>query len=184
MSRINGKFITFITGGARSGKSSFAEKLAAEYTDVTYIATADCLDAEMEERIKIHKLRRPHSWQTWEGDITSLPDEIAGMSGALVLDCLTMYLTRRFLAAPESESDDEAAWFAVEREILSSVEKIFTAVNCRLIAVSNEIGLGVVPPYLMGRRFRDIQGRANQLAASVSDEVAFMVSGLPLWVKK
>jgi adenosylcobinamide kinase/adenosylcobinamide-phosphate guanylyltransferase len=141
----------------------------------------------MEERIKIHKSRRPPSWHTWEGDISSLPEEMAKMNGTLLLDCVTMYLTRLFLSASESEGDDEEAWFEAERKILASVERIFLCgkgLGKRLIAVSNEVGFGLVPPYLMGRRFRDMQGRANQAAALHSDEVVLIVAGLPLWIKK
>lgn len=179
--------ITLILGGARSGKSSFAESLARESAAVTYIATADSKDSEMEARIEAHKRKRPSGWCTWEGDIASLPDEIAGMEGVLLLDCLTMYLSRLMLASPEAEGTDEAAWDASEREMLGSVGMIFSRAKSagkRLIAVSNETGLGVVPPYLLGRRFRDTQGRANQIAAGYADEVALMVAGLPLWLKR
>jgi adenosylcobinamide kinase/adenosylcobinamide-phosphate guanylyltransferase len=177
--------ITLVLGGARSGKSSFAERLALGES-VTYIATADSRDLEMEARIKIHKSRRPASWRTWEGDVASLPEDIAGMEGLLLLDCLTMCLTRLFLSTPESEGDDEGAWMERERDILTIVERIFTSAadsGKRLVVVSNEVGFGLVPPYLLGRRFRDTQGRANQLAASLSDEVALIVAGLPLWLK-
>jgi adenosylcobinamide kinase/adenosylcobinamide-phosphate guanylyltransferase len=179
--------ITLVLGGARSGKSTFAESLARECGGVTFIATADSKDSEMEARIELHKVRRPPEWRTWEGDIASLPEEIALLEGALLLDCLTMYLTRSFLASPESESSDEGAWTCEERKILESVRNIFSRAGeagKRLIVVSNEVGLGLVPPYLMGRRFRDMQGRANQIAAGYSDEVALIVAGIPLWVKR
>jgi adenosylcobinamide kinase/adenosylcobinamide-phosphate guanylyltransferase len=178
--------ITLVLGGARSGKSTFAERLVAGCAPVTYIATADSKDSEMEQRIKIHKSRRPEGWRTWEGEAASLPGDIAGMEGALLLDCLTMFLSRLFLSAPESEGDDEEAWSGAERGILALVEKIFSsaaAADKRLVAVSNEVGFGLVPPYLMGRRFRDTQGRANQIAASLSDDVVLIVAGLPLWLK-
>jgi adenosylcobinamide kinase/adenosylcobinamide-phosphate guanylyltransferase len=179
--------ITLILGGARSGKSSFAESLAKDMLAVTYIATADSKDSEMEARIERHKKRRPSCWHTWEGDIRSLADDIPNMEGTLLLDCLTMYLSRLMLASPESEGEDETAWDAAEREILESIGKIFSSARDagkNLIAVSNETGLGVVPPYLLGRRFRDMQGRANQIAAARADEVALMVAGLPLWLKR
>jgi adenosylcobinamide kinase/adenosylcobinamide-phosphate guanylyltransferase len=179
--------ITLVLGGARSGKSAFAESLARECGDVTFIATADSRDSEMEARIDTHKRRRPPDWRTWEGDVSSLPGAVPGMRGALLLDCLTMYLSRLFLSCPEPEGEDEGAWAGSEEKILASVEKIFSgAKNAgkRLIAVSNEVGFGLVPPYLMGRRFRDMQGRANQAAAGLSDEVVLIVAGLPLWIKK
>lgn len=182
--------ITLILGGARSGKSTFAEQLASFREDVTYIATADAGDAEMEERIQIHKTRRPSAWKTWEGPIETLPQAMAEMPGTLLLDCLTMYLTRMLLASPAAESDSEAAWFEAERTILHSVETMLSDFRrthaddaSQLLVVSNEVGFGLVPPYLMGRRFRDMQGRANQIAAGCADRVAFVVAGLPLWIK-
>ncbi len=199
--------ITLILGGARSGKSSFAEGLAldlSQMSGVTYIATADSQDLEMAYRIERHKSRRPEEWNTWEKDINTLPEAVASMEGVLLLDCLTMYLTRRFLASPASESEDEAVWANAEQDILASVETMFahalsepkepsfpfisTSLETpepwsHLIVVSNEVGFGLVPPYQMGRRFRDMQGRANQIAASYADNVALVVAGLPMWFK-
>jgi adenosylcobinamide kinase/adenosylcobinamide-phosphate guanylyltransferase len=182
--------ITLILGGTRSGKSSFAETLAREFGDVTFIATADSKDAEMEARIKIHKDRRPAGWKTWEGDVGALPSEIAKMRGTLLLDCLTMYLSRLLLASSAFEGDDWDVWQAEERGILAGIEDLFAgfaasrSVERRLIVVSNEVGLGLVPPFAQGRRFRDVQGRANQIVARFSDSVAFMAAGLPMWLKK
>jgi adenosylcobinamide kinase/adenosylcobinamide-phosphate guanylyltransferase len=174
----------------------FAEQLAGDNSagGVVYIATADSGDEETAARIKIHKNRRPANWATWEGDVSSLPGAIKNLSAqkdVLLLDCLTMFLTRLFLNCPESEQDGEEAWRNCENKILGQVEKIFASFQepgCgetkRLIVVSNEVGGGVVPPYLLGRRFRDIQGRANQIAARRADEVALIVAGIPLWVKR
>lgn len=195
--------VTLILGGASSGKSTFAEGLALDLSNtsgVTYIATADSLDREMAYRIERHKSRRPKHWQTWEKDICTLPEALGSMNGVLLLDCLTMYLTRLFLASPSAESDDESAWVSTEQMLLDSVARIFETLPAEtspgpfvqitdfdppthLIVVSNEVGFGVVPPSLMGRRFRDIQGRANQIAASYADNVALIVAGLPLWIK-
>jgi adenosylcobinamide kinase/adenosylcobinamide-phosphate guanylyltransferase len=179
--------ITLILGGARSGKSCFAETLAREFGDVTFIATADSKDAEMEARIKLHKDRRPADWVTWEGDIAALSHEIAKMRGTLLLDCLTMYLSRLSLASPAFDGDDGDAWQAEERRILAGVEDLFAGFAAggerRIIVVSNEVGFGLVPPFAQGRRFRDVQGRANQIAARFSDSVALMVAGLPMWLK-
>jgi adenosylcobinamide kinase/adenosylcobinamide-phosphate guanylyltransferase len=186
--------ITVILGGARSGKSTYAENLAREgarHGGVVYLATADALDQEMEKRIQIHKTRRPSDWRTWEGDIETLPDEIKKLSGTILLDCLTMYMSRLFLSSPEAEGDDENAWFGAESKILCMVEKIFSSFiespdrndGDHLIVVSNEVGYGLVPTYQMGRRFRDMQGRANQTAARYADNVALVVAGLPLHIK-
>jgi adenosylcobinamide kinase/adenosylcobinamide-phosphate guanylyltransferase len=185
--------ITFVLGGARSGKSTFAEHLAAESgMNVIYIATADAQDAEMAARIKKHKEQRPGKWKTWEGDLKSLPREMKNLAedgSVLLLDCLTMYVSRLFLASPESKNEDVRGWSRAEGEILDCVRDIFSGFTesgngqKRLIAVSNEVGCGVVPSYPMGRKFRDLQGRANQIAASRSHETALIVAGLPLWIK-
>ena len=178
--------ITLVLGGARSGKSTFAEELALDGArHVTYIATADSQDSEMAERIAIHRRRRSAAWATWEGEPEELPAAISGMSGTLMMDCLTMWLTRLFLKTRDSESEDEALWNARELEIRALTERLCAAPadGTRLIIVSNEVGFGLVPPYLMGRRFRDLQGRMNQLCASRADNVALVVAGCPLWVK-
>lgn len=183
--------ITFILGGARSGKSTYAENLARRAPAVTYLATANARDAEMDERIRMHKTRRPAAWTTWEGELAALPDIVESTGGTLLLDCLTMYLSRLFFASPNGESGLEAAWFDDERQILLEVELLFAKhaaahrgdESAHLIAVSNEVGFGLVPPNLMGRRFRDMQGRANQIAARHADNVALVAAGLPLWLK-
>ena len=183
--------IVLVLGGARSGKSCFAEQLALSMKDVTYIATAEPNDPEMCRRIELHKERRPSEWRTWEGDVSLLPSVVAELDGTLLLDCLTLYLTRLFLADSASESEDERAWQESESRILASVADIFDRFaaaheddcSSNLIVVSNEIGLGLVPPYQMGRRFRDLQGRANRIASDRADSAALMVAGLPLWLK-
>jgi adenosylcobinamide kinase/adenosylcobinamide-phosphate guanylyltransferase len=185
--------ITLVIGGARSGKSSFAESLASESgTDVIYVATADAGDPEMTERINHHRERRPGEWKTWEGDIKYLPREIKKLARndcVLLLDCLTMYISGLFLAAPESEDEDVSRWPAAEKRILDGVSEIFSGFMAsgdgqkRLIAVSNEVGCGIVPSFQMGRRFRDLQGRVNQIAAGSAHEVALLAAGIPLWIK-
>ena len=178
--------ITLILGGARSGKSSYAEKLAlAQRMPVTYLATADCGDAEMAKRIELHKTRRPAEWNTWEGLPLELADAVSSSRGLLLLDCLTMWLTRLFLASPASENGTEEEWGAAEAKISAETERLCDSVRegTSLIIVSNEVGFGLVPPYLMGRRFRDMQGRINQICARRADGAALVVAGYPLWVK-
>ena len=180
------KDITLLLGGARSGKSTFAEKIAlSRKGKVTYFATADCRDDEMKKRIEAHRARRPKEWALWEGEPPDLPRAAAGTSGLILLDCLTMWLTRLFLSCPEAESEDENAWAAREKEIADLVRSLCESISddSSLIIVSNEVGFGLVPPYLMGRRFRDLQGRMNQLCAGYSKNVALIVAGCPLWVK-
>lgn len=178
--------ITLVLGGARSGKSTYAEKIALAYDGpVTYLATADCADAEMEKRIELHRARRPASWATWEGCPRDLPRAVAETRGLMLMDCLTMWLTRLFLASPASEDGSEEEWLAAEAEITALARGLFESVraDASLVVVSNEVGLGLVPPYRMGRRFRDAQGRMNQLCAGYAENVALVVAGCPLWVK-
>lgn len=177
--------ITLILGGARSGKSSFAERLAIEARlPVTYIATADVRDEEMARRVEFHKKRRPAEWDTWEGAPDDLPSTISGMRGVLLLDCLTFWLSRLcFASGIEDIGEDE--WNLRELAIQSLAKRLCEAPadGARLIIVSNEVGFGLVPPNVMGRRFRDLQGRVNQLTALRSRRVALVVAGCPLWVK-
>lgn len=178
--------IALILGGARSGKSTFAEGLAlASGLPVTYLATADAQDAEMAQRIERHKSRRPAAWNTWEGMPRELPGAVSQMGGLLLLDCLTLWLTRLFLEDETAETGSEEAWQAKELEIRGLAEQLCAAPakETTLLIVSNEVGCGLVPPYLMGRRFRDLQGRMNQLCASHAQNVALVVAGCPLWVK-
>lgn len=179
------KDITLILGGARSGKSALAEKLAIESGQpVTYLATADVRDEEMARRVEIHKERRPAGWGTWEGAPAELPDIVAASSGVLLLDCMTLWLTRLFLEAG-AETMEEEEWLAREPEIHAVTERLCAAPgkDTTLIIVSNEIGFGLVPMSVMGRRFRDLQGRMNQLAARHARRVALVVAGCPLWLR-
>lgn len=179
--------ITLILGGARSGKSAFAEKLAREAdTEVTYLATAEVLDEEMEARVQHHKENRLKSWNTWEGKAEDLPKAISKMKGTLILDCLTMWLTRLTFATDVAENGTEEAWQKRENEIRELTEKLCASVreDAHLIIVSNEIGFGIVPETRLSRRFRDMQGRMNQLCAKHADHVALVVAGCPVWVKK
>lgn len=179
------KDITLILGGARSGKSSFAERLATKSgLPVTYLATADIQDREMAARVAAHRNRRPAGWSTWEGTPEEAPQAIAAMSGLILLDCLTLWLTRLFLAE-DAEKMGEDEWSAREPHIRSLAEKLCAApvTGAKLIIVSNEVGFGLVPLSVMGRRFRDLQGRVNQLAAARSRRVALVVAGCPLWVR-
>lgn len=179
--------LTLVLGGARSGKSTYAEKLAAESgRQVVYIATAEAKDEEMADRIQKHQAKRPSAWQTLEipsgvGDyLTRRPFS----AEVVLLDCLTLLATNVMLAAsPDPEVVDEAA---VETAVDAEVQALLDAVgvsHAHWIIVSNEVGLGLVPPYPLGRTFRDVVGRANQRLAQAADAVVFMVAGLPLSLK-
>ena len=178
--------ITLILGGARSGKSTFAERLAeGAASHVTYLAAADARDPEMRERIAMHRKRRPAGWETFEGDPYEICAAVKKIGGVLLLDCLTMWLTRLLLEGDAAEKASESEWQAREAQIRALTEDLCSIPpeGTHLIIVSNEVGFGLVPTYIMGRRFRDLQGRMNQLCAARAERVALVVAGCPLWVK-
>ncbi|MDQ0348204.1 bifunctional adenosylcobinamide kinase/adenosylcobinamide-phosphate guanylyltransferase [Ancylobacter vacuolatus] len=165
--------LTLVLGGARSGKSAYAEGLISGFSPPwSYIATAQAWDSEMEERIALHRARRGAGWQTLDA-----PHELAATLKALppgrpvLVDCLTLWLSNRMLA----EAD-------LATECAALVEAL-AAHEGPVVVVSNEVGLGIVPDNALARRFRDAQGRLNQTVAARADSVIFMVAGLPLFVK-
>ena len=178
------KTLTFILGGARSGKSAHAQKLAHEHggEDVLFIATAQALDDEMRARIEAHRRDRPAAWRTLEAPRHS-GEAIAraGASAIVLVDCLTLLVSNVVLALPESASaaQAEAAAVAEVDELLATYRRG----TASWIVISNEVGLGLVPPYPVGRTYRDALGRANQRLAAEADEVLFMVAGIPMKVK-
>lgn len=179
--------ITLVTGGARSGKSAFAEQtVRSSGLPVTYIATAEVYDDEMRKRVELHKLRRPPSWGTWEGTPEALAEELSSMSGCFLMDCLTMWLTRLIFEDDRCEKAPENEWHERENEIIELLKSLCASVapGSHLVMVTNETGMGIVPDNRLSRRFRDLQGRANQTVAAMADEVVFVVSGCPMWVKK
>lgn len=176
--------LTLILGGARSGKSSYAEKLAAEMgRRVLYIATAEAGDEEMAARIEVHRQSRPAHWRTLEAsrDIGRALRALPEQPQVLLLDCLTL-LVSNVLLAQEAEPET-----VIDAAVQKEIELLITAqshLDIPLIIVSNEVGLGLVPPYPLGRVYRDILGRANQRLAAEASKVIFMVAGLPMTVKE
>jgi len=174
---------TLILGGARSGKSDYAEKLAAQSAgSVLYIATAEAGDEEMAARIAAHRRARPADWPTLEAprDLAAALATITEPPQVMLLDCLTLLVSNILLAREnEAQQDIEQAVYA-EIEALLAARRQFGAA---LLVVSNEVGLGLVPSYSLGRLYRDVLGRANQYLAAQADRVLFMVAGLPLAVK-
>ncbi len=181
-----GKFY-FITGGARSGKSSFAEKLAVQLKKrVTYIATAEALDGEMADRIRKHKERRPASWTTIEEPhrVTAVLEEVGQQEGVILIDCLTLLVTNLLFSSTTSEQKDAQQ---KEQDLLSEIRRLAQeAQECQadVIIVSNEVGLGLVPEYPDSRLFRDLTGWANQIMAQEADHAYFLVSGMALDIKQ
>jgi adenosylcobinamide kinase/adenosylcobinamide-phosphate guanylyltransferase len=162
-----------VLGGARSGKSRYAESLIAALPPPwIFVATAEAGDAEMAERIALHRARRGADWRTIEAphDLAAALEAMDGDPPALV-DCLTLWLSNRLLA--EADVETEAA----------RLETVLISRRAPAVLVSNEVGLGIVPENALARRFRDLQGRLNQRMAARAGRVVMMVAGLPLVVK-
>jgi len=173
--------LTLILGGARSGKSRFAQGLAAGAHRVCYVATAVPRgDAEMLGRIERHRADRPASWQTMEAPV-KLADAVhlAALDADVVLvDCLTLWLDNLLWEHRGSTAG------AIESLIQSEIRRIADAGrSCRIILVSNEVGSGIVPESPVARAFRDTHGFLNQWAAEAAGEVILIVAGLPLYLK-
>lgn len=166
--------LTVILGGARSGKSSRAQSLAEELRPQRiYMATAQALDAEMEDRIERHKADRGAGWDTIEAplDIAAAITQAGHAERVILVDCLTLWLSNLMHAER-----------AVEAETSALIQALNTCPG-PVIFVSNEVGLGLVPETPLGRAFRDAQGRLNQEIAAVCDRVEFVVAGLPIVMK-
>jgi adenosylcobinamide kinase / adenosylcobinamide-phosphate guanylyltransferase len=176
--------ITLILGGARSGKSSYALRLAEETRkSVTFLATAQALDKEMLARIQKHRAERPAQWDTLEVPfgIASCTDQIR--SGVVILDCITLLVTNLMMQYVKEDLVDEEPFILAVKEEINDLAAVFREQNRDWLIISNEVGLGLVPPYQMGRAYRDALGWANQQLARMSDKVIFMVSGIPMIVK-
>ncbi len=175
--------ITLILGGARSGKSDHAERLAAEWgRHVLYIATAEAGDEEMAQRIAAHRAARPAAWRTLEAPrhIGAALAKVEARPDVILLDCLTLLASNLLLAM---ESEPQAAIEAALQAELEDLLAAWQRWDAPLIIVSNEVGLGLVPPYPLGRIYRDVLGRANQYLAARADRVIFMVAGIVMTVK-
>ncbi len=171
--------LTLVLGGVRAGKSAFALRLASQGERVLFVATAEAGDDEMAARIAAHKASRPADWTTLEA-----PVEVSGALGPIVddydtvvLDCLTLWVSNLLLRT-EAPSTGEA--IAARTEELLALQQRSAA---SWVVVSNEVGLGVIPPTELGRAYEDALGRVNQIFAAQADAVYFMAAGLPLQLK-
>ena len=177
--------LTLVLGGARSGKSRYAEERAGRASRVLFVATAQALDAEMAERIADHRAGRPGTWRTVEAP-TQVAQAIAAEAGSaevVLLDCLTLLASNLFAGGAV---DDPESYRQAEVALLAEVEALVelqAGSGADWIVVSNEVGLGLVPATPLGRVYRDGLGRANQRLAEAAEEVVFMVAGLPMWLK-
>ena len=177
--------IVLVTGGARSGKSRFAEQYAARFgKKVAYIATAGVYDEEMAFRVKLHRERRPKDWHTWEApEDAHLAIEEAGKAHDMILfDCLTLYVSN-LLCALENVRDS-AANYELIREKISLLLEAAKEQEGTTIFVTNEVGAGIVPENHLAREYRDITGIANQLTAREAAEVYVVSCGIAVDFKK
>ncbi|PKR87513.1 bifunctional adenosylcobinamide kinase/adenosylcobinamide-phosphate guanylyltransferase [Pleomorphomonas diazotrophica] len=167
--------IIFVLGGARSGKSRFAEERARGFaaTERIYIATAECRDEEMESRIALHRARRGDDWRTIEAPhrLAEALSTEARDDRAILVDCLTLWLTNCLLADADLDAEGDRLAAAL------------VAADGPIVLVSNEVGLSIVPENALARRFRDEAGRLNQKIAALADEAWFVAAGLPLRLK-
>jgi len=184
--------VTLIIGGARSGKSDFALKLADSFGPKTggshegdevplvrkaYIATAQALDEEMGERIRKHREERSEGWETLEEplDIGGLIRDVHSFYEVILLDCLTLWVTNILLAEKRMEEEME--------RLISLLSPLAGDESRSIIIVSNEVGMGIVPDNPLSRRFRDLAGHLNQRVAEMADRVYLVAAGIPIQLK-
>lgn len=174
--------ITLILGGARSGKSRFAQELAAKQgRKVLFVATGEPLDEEMRARIDTHKKSRPAGWRTLEAptNIARALRSKIGDADVVIIDCITLLVSNLM----GDENTDVGTW---EKKVSAEIKSLIALLKnskANFIIVSNEVGLGLVPTTPIGRAYRDILGIANQMLARNADEVYLMVAGIPLALK-
>jgi adenosylcobinamide kinase/adenosylcobinamide-phosphate guanylyltransferase len=181
------KTITLLLGGARSGKSYYAQEEAKKFDKVLFVATAEAGDADMRRRIRKHQEDRPANWRTLEANTqvgrqiqANLRDE-----SLVIIDCITLLVTNIICQIDEKDYDscDEAVLEASVYAEIQALQECLQRVNASFILVSNEVGWGIVPDNRISRIYRDLLGRANQMLAHSADEVFLMVAGIPLRVK-
>ncbi|MFC1898738.1 bifunctional adenosylcobinamide kinase/adenosylcobinamide-phosphate guanylyltransferase [Chloroflexota bacterium] len=179
---------TLIIGGARSGKSSFAQELALKMPQpVLFVATAEAGDEEMQKRIEMHKKNRPDMWRTLEAPTLvgqKLQQEIGAMP-TVIVDCITLLVNNVFnkYANSTGEPDNPSL---VEQDTMAEISSLIACINmvkAKFIVVTNEVGEGLVPVNSIGRLYRDLLGKANQMLAESADQVYLMMAGLPLKIK-
>ena len=176
--------IVLVTGGARSGKSRFAEQYAAKHGNrIAYIATAQIYDEEMAHRVKLHQVRRPVEWDTFEApfEAEKILREAGEAHDLILFDCLTLYLSNLICALPSLEDFDRN--YCTIRENIDRLIEQATAYEGTVVFVTNEVGAGIVPENRLSREYRDLAGISNQLMARAADEVYLVVCGLPVNVK-
>ena len=192
--RHRGARLILVSGGARSGKSTFAEKLAASsQRTVAFIATATASDEEMRARIARHQAERPPHWRTIEEplDLVDALQRASALADVILLDCLTLWTSNWLLRQPGFSWDEPQvpSDSALSEQALEAIETMLRIVRTlpahkTLIIVSNEVGLGLVPEYALGRVYRDTLGRINQHLAREAERVYFLVAGIAVDLKR
>jgi adenosylcobinamide kinase/adenosylcobinamide-phosphate guanylyltransferase len=178
-----GKHLTLILGGARSGKSTYAQNLLEEDgRSVLFVATATAGDDEMAERIAAHQKSRPAHWKTVEAPLdVGKAIQNQPLSDWVLIDCITLLASNILFTLPEPV--DEIAYRVKMDQEITGLLASYSQHAGEWVIVSNEVGLGLVPPYPLGRIYRDGLGRANQQLARAADTVLFLVAGIPMLVK-
>ena len=177
-----------ITGGARSGKSRFAQDFAPKLGEpALFVATATAGDDEMRQRIDEHRRNRPTTWKTLEAT-TNIGNRISqeiGEAQVVIVDCITL-LVNNIFSQNSHQTDEQTDVSIIEKKVADEINELLDCidqVNASFIIVTNEVGLGLVPADKMSRLYRDLLGRANQMLAEHADEVYLMVAGLPVKLK-
>ncbi|TRZ96872.1 MAG: bifunctional adenosylcobinamide kinase/adenosylcobinamide-phosphate guanylyltransferase [Dehalococcoidia bacterium] len=171
----------FILGGARSGKSRYAQELAGKLSNkVLFVATGEARDKEMQARISHHKKNRPESWRTLEAptNIGRQIEQQIGDAEVVLIDCLTLLVSNLL--------GDESDYSKAEKQVMAEINELIACMDkldSSFIIVSNEVSMGLVPETRLGRIYRDMLGKANQLIARHASEVYLMVAGIPVKVK-
>ncbi len=176
--------LLFVTGGARSGKSTFAEHLAvASDAPVIYLATMEPGDDELRDRVQRHQSRRPAGWTTIEEPLQiAAALEAAPPKACVLIDCISLWVTNRLMQL-DSEDPSLEAVAALEAALDGEIDALLASARARAgitVAVTNEVGAGLVPPYPLGRVYRDVLGRVNQRVSSAADRAWLLVSGRAL----
>ena len=177
-----------VLGGAHSGKSRFAKEIALRLSDqVLFVATGEALDEEMRQRIEEHRRDRPSGWRSIEvptGIGRRIREEI-GDAQVVIVDCLTLLVSN--VIGQCDEDTEQISTELVEDRLTIEIEELIGCINdstATFILVSNEVGTGLVPESRLGRLYRDLLGKVNQILAEHADRVYFMLSGIPLSLKK
>jgi adenosylcobinamide kinase/adenosylcobinamide-phosphate guanylyltransferase len=184
---VNKKCILLI-GGARSGKSHFAQELALKLDKpVLFVATAEASDEEMRHRIEEHQKARPATWSTLEvtANIGSRIEQEIGRAQVVIIDCVTLLVNNVF-GQYSHQSGEQIDATLIEQKLTSEISELIECIDhtaASFIIVTNEVGTGLVPANRVGRLYRDLLGKANQILAQRADEIHLMVAGLPLTIK-